>query len=179
MSLRQFNATYVPEEDRVLFRLTTNANEEYRLWFTRSRVAEFLGLGEKAAVLKLAKDNDELLPQQAKAVAEFQQQAAKESAQFTQFEPAARLPLGAEPLLVKALVMNLQDQVLVLQLEMSASRVLTLRLNDDMFSKLRILFDNISQKARWQLHAGANVLDQPQEASLAEPDTAKSGKLLH
>jgi len=35
MSIRQLNASYVPEEDRVLLRFTTDTQEEYRLWLTR------------------------------------------------------------------------------------------------------------------------------------------------
>ena len=36
MSLRQLNASDVPDEDRVLMRLTTTRGEEYRLWLTRA-----------------------------------------------------------------------------------------------------------------------------------------------
>jgi len=174
MSLRQFNATYVAQEDRVLFRMTTNAGEEYRLWLSRARVIEFLNLGEKVATLKLVKDHDDLLPQQAQAVAEFNQQTAKENANFTQFEPAVRLPLGAEPLLVQSVQMTIQDQVLVLQLEMSAGRVLTLRLTDGMVSQLRVLLENISEKAGW--HIGFNVTQATtSEVEPALPESGASG----
>ena len=40
MSITQFNATYVQEEDRVMFRFNTSASQEYRLWFTRLVVRE-------------------------------------------------------------------------------------------------------------------------------------------
>lgn len=187
MSLKQFNASYVAEEDRVLFRVTTASGEEYRLWLTRARVAELLALGAKAAVVKLEREQVELLPQQAKAVAEFKQQAVKQSTQFTEFEPANRLPLGAEPLLVRSMKMELQlqEQVLALQLELNAGRVLTLRLNDDMASKLRILLETISEKARWHIHLNAPSIeasaklsgsDAPELPAIADP-TPK--KILH
>jgi hypothetical protein len=185
MSLKQFNASYVAEEDRVLFRVTTASGEEYRLWLTRARVAELLALGAKAAVVKLEREHVELLPQQAKAVAEFKQQAVKQSTQFTEFEPANRLPLGAEPLLVRSMKMELQEQVLALQLELNAGRVLTLRLNDDMASKLRILLETISERARWHIHLNAPAIeasakisgsDAPELPAIADP-TPK--KILH
>lgn len=180
MSIRQFNASYVAEEDRVLFRLTTTSGEEYRLWLTRMRVCEILALGERAAVAKVAQLEVNLLPQQAQAVAEFKQQAAKQSTQFTEFQPAQRLPLGAEPLLVKGLKMEVQDQALVLHLEVSAARVLSLKLNDDMASKLRILLEKISENAHWQIHAARQaVIENTPEPVLPEPGTPSGTKLLH
>ena len=179
MSLKQFNATYVAEEDRVLFRVTTNANEEFRLWLTRARVAELLALGAKAAVVKLEREQVELLPQQAKAVAEFNQQALKQSTQFTEFEPATRLPLGAEPLLVRAMKMELKEQVLALHMEVSAGRVLTLSLNDDMAAKLRLLLETISDKANWQVHLNTPVVHASAEPEVLTKDTGGDKKLLH
>jgi hypothetical protein len=183
MSLKQFNATYVAEEDRVLFRVTTREGEEFRLWLTRARVAELLALGAKAAVVKLEREQVELLPQQVKAVAEFKQQTVKQSTQFTEFEPATRLPLGAEPLLVKTMKMELQEQILAVHLEVSAGRVLTLRLDDDMASKLRILLETISAKANWHIHMSAPVIEanisptEPVELPGASATAPK--KILH
>lgn len=180
MSIRQFNASYVAEEDRVLFRLTTTEGEEFRLWLTRVRVSEILALGERAAVVKVARVESNLLPQQAQAVAEFKQQAAKQSTQFTEFQPAQKLPLGAEPLLVKGLRMEMQDQAVVLHMEVSAGRMLSLKLNDDMVAKLRILLEKISENARWQIHAAsATAIEKPSEPLLPEPGAPSGTKLLH
>ncbi len=33
--LEQLNISYIPKEDRLLFRLKTGASSEYRIWFTR------------------------------------------------------------------------------------------------------------------------------------------------
>ena len=180
MSLRQFNATYVQEEDRVLFRLTTTQGDEFRLWLTRARVREMLALGEKAAEMKVATQEETVLPQQARAVAEFRQEAAKASTQFTEFEPAAKLPLGAEPLLVRSVRMELEGALVALHLDVPAGRVLTLRLNDDMASKLRILLETISQKASWQILPNATPLIAHEGDEPVSNKTAPSGgKLLH
>ena len=180
MSIRQFNATYVAEEDRVLFRLTTTSSEEYRLWLTRVRVSEILAMGEKAAVVKVAQVESNLLPQQAQAVAEFKQQAAKQSTQFTEFQPAQRLPLGAEPLLVKGLKMEVQDLAVVLHMEVNFGRMLSLKLNEDMVSKLRILLEKISENARWQIHAvTAAAPENRPEPMLPEPGAPSGTKILH
>jgi hypothetical protein len=57
MSITQFNATYTPEEDRVLFRFNTSESQEYRLWLTRLIVRDVLALGAQASVAVLAKEH--------------------------------------------------------------------------------------------------------------------------
>jgi len=41
MSIKQLNGSYIPNEDRILFRFSTVDNCEYRFWFTR-RITLFL-----------------------------------------------------------------------------------------------------------------------------------------
>ena len=55
MSIKQLNATYVLDEDRVQFRFTTANLEEYRLWLTRVGVAQILAYGRQTLVSTLKK----------------------------------------------------------------------------------------------------------------------------
>lgn len=48
--ITQLNATYVPLEDRVLFKLNTVDSNEFRLWLTRNMVQEIMNLCCAAAV---------------------------------------------------------------------------------------------------------------------------------
>jgi hypothetical protein len=153
MSIKQLNATYVPEEDRVLFRLTTQPSDEYRVWLTRARVAELIHQGEQAAIVKLQTEH---APPQAKAIAEFKQQVVQQTTTFTQFEPATRLPLGAEPTLVKALRFEIKDQQQILHLDLIGNRTLSLKLNDDLLSKMRLLLQTVATKANWQIESPAH-----------------------
>jgi hypothetical protein len=98
MSIRQLNASYAPEEDRVMLRFTTDIQEEYRFWLTRAVVAALLQQAQTLAVKALEQHHS---VQQAKAVAKFKQQTLAQTATFTQFEGATRFPFGAEPVLVK------------------------------------------------------------------------------
>ena len=41
MSIKQFNGSYMPNEDRLMFRFNTVEDDEYRFWFTR-RVTLFI-----------------------------------------------------------------------------------------------------------------------------------------
>lgn len=155
MSIKQLNATYVPEEDRVLFRLTTHPSDEYRLWLTRARVGELLSLGEHVAIVKLQAEHP---PQQAKVIAQFKQQVVQQTTQFTQFEPASRFPLGAEPTLVKALRIEQADANQTLHLDLVGNKTLSLKLNDDLLAKMRMLMQTIADKAQWHLFNQAHEM---------------------
>ncbi|NBO15200.1 MAG: hypothetical protein EBV20_08705 [Betaproteobacteria bacterium] len=160
MSIKQLNATYIPQEDRVLFRLTTHPSDEYRLWLSRARVAELLSQGEQAAIVKLQAEHP---PQQAKAIAEFKQQVVQQTTPFTQFEPASRFPLGNEPILVHALRFEQQDQQQTLHLVLAGQKTLSLKLNDDLLAKLRLLLETMVDKANWGLapKSGASPVPAP------------------
>jgi hypothetical protein len=67
MSIRQLNASYAPEEDRVMLRFTTDIQEEYRFWLTRAVVAALLQHAQTLAVKALEQHHS---VQQAKAVAD-------------------------------------------------------------------------------------------------------------
>ena len=108
MSITQFNATYTPDEDRVLFRFNTSESQEYRLWLTRLIVRDVLALGAQASVAVLAKEHP---PEQAKAIAEFKQQAKAQNPNFTTFVPATQFPLGADPVLVHKVRFTIERQV--------------------------------------------------------------------
>lgn len=150
MSIRQLNASYVAEEDRVMFRFTTTQNEEFRLWLTRAVVGQLLLQLKGLAVQLLAQQGH---VQQAQAVADFKQQALEQNAQYTQFEAAPRLPLGAEPLLVRTVQVQIGTGAgaAALLLGLPAGRQLTLQLGEDLQGKLRLLMQRMNESARWAL----------------------------
>ena len=184
MSIKQMNATYVPEEDRVMFRLTTHPSDEYRLWLTRAKVAELMLLSDKVSVVRLQAQH---LPQQAKAIASFQQDHIKQTTQFTAFAPESRLPLGETPVLVHKTRITLEQNVQVLHLELSIGKTLSIRLTGDQLPKLRHLLQTIAEKARWQLEAlmAANLPVQassgghPPAAPATEPSSGSGSPTFH
>jgi hypothetical protein len=179
MSITQFNATYVAEEDRVLFRFNTSQSQEYRLWFTRSVVRHILALGEKASVTVLAREHP---LEQAKAIAEFKQQAKVEQAQFTAFVPATHFPLGAEPILVHQARMNVNDKTTALELVMPKGQVMTMNLTEEMVAQLRLLLQTIAQRAHWGVDDKPMLASQSTEADTsanAEAHATSGNKVLH
>jgi hypothetical protein len=155
MSIRQVNCTYVPEEDRVMFRFSTGKDElqEYRLWLTRAVLSQLLRHTQVLAV-EAVKGNMNV--QQAQEVAEFKQEALAQNVKYTQFESAPKLPLGAEPTLVKAVTaktetVNDSQKVAALVFQLARGQNLTLRMNDDLLGKLQLLFKKMNDTAGWAL----------------------------
>jgi hypothetical protein len=148
MSITQFNATYVQEEDRVMFRFNTSASQEYRLWFTRLVVRDLLRLIDQGSVQVLAREHP---VEQAKAIAEFKHQAKAANPQFTTFVPATQFPLGADPVLVNGMRLTVQPDHTALELLIPKGQVLTMRLTEDMLGQVRLLLQTIQQRAEWGL----------------------------
>lgn len=178
MSLRQLNATYVAEEDRVIFRVTTMAGEEYRLWLTRARVAELLELTQRVHVAQWEQAH---LQSQAKAIAEFQHEAIKMNTQFSSFEPAPRLPLGAEPVLVRRIGAEIRGEGVALELSLSHNRALTLKLDEKLLVKVRLLLEQIAQKAAWRLTPQESLAPEgaPSVAASTKPGAPDGGGTVH
>lgn len=186
MSITQFNATYVQEEDRVMFRFNTSASQEYRLWFTRLVVRDLLRLIDQGSVQVLAREHP---VEQAKAIAEFKQQAKAANPQFTTFVPATQFPLGADPVLVHGMRLTVQPEHTALELLIPKGQVLTMRLTEDMLGQVRLLLQTIEQRAQWGLTTPAEPQalagDTPVPAVKLgpEPEADAAGtppkKLLH
>jgi len=104
VSIKQFNGTYFPQEDRLVFRFNTADDAEYRLWFTR-RITLFILTA--ANQLIQAQLEEQHTPDVAKAISEFERESLKkniqedtQTGQPSSYEPGSRYPLGADPLLV-------------------------------------------------------------------------------
>lgn len=175
MSITQFNASYVAEEDRVLFRFNTSESQEFRLWLSRAIVRDLLALGAQAAVAVVAREHP---PEQAKAIAEFKQQTQAQTTQFTTFVPATQFPIGADPLLVKHVRFTLEKTNCALQLELQRGQVLTLQLTEAMVGQLRLLLDTIQAKAAWGLGASSPSL-QEDKTQTPGPSDRVGTKVIH
>ncbi len=184
MSIRQLNANYVPEEDRVMLRFTTDSQEEYRFWLTRLVVSALLEQTQALAVKVL---EQQVSVHQARAIAQFKQQALQQTATFTQFEGATRFPLGAEPVLVRSVQAQRLENASVFVWALPRGQQLTLNLNEDLLGKLQLLMQKMNEAARWAIGAlaaapsiapaseqGASSPEQDEATGIAQPP-----KVLH
>lgn len=175
--ITQLNATYVPLEDRVLFKFNTADSNEFRLWLTRNMVREIMSVCSVAAVKAQELQHPVA---QAQSIAEFKQQAVEQATTTSEYKPAGNCPLGESPVLVSRLHMRIEGAQYVLVLGLVIGKDLTLRMNDDLLAKTRFLLNTIQEKAQW-----AVVLKTlpPLSAELAAADDAMPNsatiKLLH
>lgn len=103
MTIKQFNATYLAPDDRLLFRFNTIEETEFRFWLTR-RVTLFILAATQHLIVKSLEQTHS--PEAAKAIAQFGKEAMQvdPSTQGVSrqdiYQPASNYPLGADPLLV-------------------------------------------------------------------------------
>ena len=102
MSIKQFHASYLVNEDRILFRFNSQNQAEYRLWFTRRVTLFILAATAHLLTKKLETTHSSVA---AKALTEFEKQAILESSKDQKespqiFESGTHFPIGADALLV-------------------------------------------------------------------------------
>lgn len=106
MHIRQMQASYQTDQDRILLRLNTFEGDELRIWLTRRMIKALLPhLNQLSTGLGLDVEEEPTVDTQAPAGPEPSHAAAAPAGDFsTPFEPQSdRLPLGEEPLLTTAL----------------------------------------------------------------------------
>jgi len=103
-TLMQINITFVPIEDRLLWRMTSGkpgAVAEYRIWLTRRCVRMLWKILEEMAEGSINADYSHV-SENVEAIKQFQQAAVLSQADFnTPYRSEeAQMPLGTQPLLV-------------------------------------------------------------------------------
>ena len=168
MGIKQFNGTYLVNEDRILFRFNTQIQEEYRLWFTR-RVTLFILAATSHLLAK--KLEQSYSPGAAKALNEFEKQAILEASKSEQsmapnFEGGQNYPLGFDPILVLdvtctltkngeklAQISNLNeseiDPDLSIDFALPGSANLNLKLPPNTLQTMCVLLDQLRLQAGW------------------------------
>jgi hypothetical protein len=174
--ISQLNAMYVPEEDRVIFRFNTNDNSEFRMWFTRALVHGLIQECSKVALKSELIVNKNI---NAQAISEFKQDIVQANTQFTDFNPSSNFPLGENPVLVKRVNLGLEQKLIVLAFDLTIGQTITLRLNDDLFAKFRLLMDTIEKRASWSATDGSTVVASEKDESPNRLNINPATKLLH
>lgn len=168
MSIKQFNATYLANEDRILFRFNTQDQAEYRLWLTRRVTLFVLVATSHLLTKKLEKTHS---TDAAKGINKFVKQAVTDAAKQSNeasndFESGVKFPIGADPLLVMdvtcALAKNGEklaflerskegqiDDALSIDFLLSGGANLNLKLPENLMQGMVVLLDQIRKTAGW------------------------------
>jgi hypothetical protein len=168
MSIKQINAAYLVNEDRILLRFNTPEGAEYRLWITRRVTLFMLAASTHLLTKKLEQAHS---PSTAKAVNEFQKTALLEAANTANggapaYEAGVQFPIGFDPLLVmdascsltkngeklnaqNALTQIDFDDSLSIDFLLSGGANLNLNLPVNMMHAMCLLLDQLRIQAGW------------------------------
>ena len=103
MTPEQLNGTYFAEEDRLMLKVRTKDDSEYRLWHTRLITQKILAVIEKISLKTIeANSQNKTLPKNViETMDEMRQKSIENQTDLTQkYQASAKLPLGAEPILI-------------------------------------------------------------------------------
>ena len=147
MSIKQFNATYIRQEDRVLFRLSTQEGTEFRLWLTRLISMNMLGAIRQVIQKDLEKKHN---PQVAQVIQEFQEERIKKTANFREpYKQASKLPLGSDPILVMGFNIGHKNGQFAFTFKLHGDKNLNLQLPSHAVQSLISLLEQMEIKASW------------------------------
>lgn len=171
MGIKQFNASYVSQEDRVLFRFNTQTGEEYRFWLTRRMMLFLLAATAHLSEKRLAQTHPTTT---AKVINEFQQEVAKEKANFSEeYAGAKQLPLGSDPILiidVRCTLLNPETQaVMSLDFVLLGDRQVNLKLPLATVQSMCVLLERLKDQARWN-ETEVRLRDTPTEGDTPPAD---------
>lgn len=156
MSIKQFNATYLATDDRILFRFNTIEDTEFRFWLTR-RVTLFILAATQHLMIKGLEETYSL--QAAKAIAEFGAEAlqigpnAQGDLQVETYQSATNFPLGADALLVMDAKCTPEKQGLEdgisLDLVLPGGSNINIKLAGSTLQAMCILLNQLREHATW------------------------------
>lgn len=152
-ALTQMQLRYIHEEDRLLLRMNTSDEEEFRFWLTRRFTDVFYPLLEKTQQ-NSAEVQKQTTPHNKKAVLEFQEEKAKSEVTYnTTFASNPKTyPLGDQPLLItKASFEAKEGDYYVLQLSASDHQGVNFDVDQNLLHVFSGLIIDTLPKTNWQL----------------------------
>jgi hypothetical protein len=159
--IRQLNIAYVPVQDRLLLRVNTTENSEYRLWFTR----HFIRVLWPEVIKILTADPQVQVQgdkQKKQAVLSFKHEKALSQSNFSRKydENVEDRPLGTSPLLVSVMRIKATDSAAtVLAFQNPQGRGVELFMDQDLLHSFCKLLCDTVEKANWELNL--NPLQAP------------------
>jgi len=174
MRLHQLKLDFIPEQDRLLLRVSTDNQLEVRLWLTRRALRLLWPL-----LLQMARASPEIAlqsnPQARDALVGMQHERALRQANFADaFEETPRaMPLGAEPILVARIRTSRDEQGnQVLALLPQQGQGIHLTLDNTLLHSLCKLLQNAVAQSEWDIALDLpTLLLQSEAGDAAAPKT--------
>lgn len=159
MSIRQFNASYLPAEDRILMRVTMASDEEYRFWLTRACLRGFF---RQVDAWLAPRDMSNAATVQA-----FQREAGIAQADFqTPLRPGESLPLGDAPVLVESIDVEAGSESVCIAMTLADKRQANFNISGDVLVGVHHLLRQTVQAADWGILTESFTVAAPTAARL-------------
>jgi hypothetical protein len=172
MQLRQLKLDFVPEQDRLLLRISTSDGKEVLLWLTRRCVRMtwplLLRMVESSPRVQLAATT----PEARAAVLGMEHERAIRSADFSKpyREDALDHPLGSEPLLITKLQTRREESGgHILTLLPARGQGVHLTLDESLLHSFCRLLQNAVAKADWDFKLEFPAVGHVQPAESGQP----------
>jgi hypothetical protein len=169
----QLNGTYFAEEDRVMLKIRTKDDAEYRLWLTRHITQKVLAVIEKISIKSIeAKTKNKALSKNVmETMDEMQQKNVERQTDLTQkYKSTANLPLGAAPVLITSATFTIfQNSKVTMKCILKLRDPIDFEFNMATLARVRVLLTRLCEKANWNLSA------VPEKNN----DEAKPSRTLH
>lgn len=148
MSIKQFNVTYHPYEDRVILRFNTLDHSEFKFWLTR-RVTHII---LKSTAQLFENEHNKHTPSVENIISESKQPDSNTA--FTkQYESGAQYPLGADAILVIdakcGIVKNEDEDVVALDFQLPGGGNVNLKFPIATMKKVVLLLEESTIHAEW------------------------------
>lgn len=177
MTIKQFNATYLANDDRLLFRFNTTEDTEFRFWLTR-RVTLFILSATSHLMIKNLEQSHS--PEVAKAIADFSKEAVpvekgnQGMSRVDTYQPASAYPLDADPVLVMDVKCTFECQdsedVLSLDLVLPGGANINLKMAGPTLQAMCLLINQL------RVHAAWGEVPQVEEVVATEKELEKNQK---
>ncbi|MBP20034.1 MAG: hypothetical protein QF715_16995 [Pseudomonadales bacterium] len=151
-AINQMQMLYNPEEDRILFRVNTTDNKEFRFWVTR----RYTFLLMKVLKEHLEADPDVSMqgsPDAKQAVKNFKQEKAIQESNFGQKfkDDPNELPMGDDIPLAFKLTYNMREDKLHLGIQPRTGQGINLVIDRQINTSMVQLIISATQKADWTM----------------------------
>lgn len=150
----QIQIRYIQEEDRILMRMNTVANEEFRFWLTRRFLVRLWPVLQESLMSSPAvKQHSDYSSRQ--AIVAFEHERAQSKAAFNHpFREVDNLPWGKEPLLVvKAGFRHQNNGALQIAFKDNHEKGVDLNLSNELLHLLCKLLDDAARQSDWKMTA--------------------------
>ena len=155
MIIQKINGTYLADQDRILLRMSSNQQEELRLWITRRTCIDLLAKIVETSVKSVGNEH-KVLPSSAKVIDNFNQETLSKTLDYqVPFEPKNKLPLGHEPILIKEIkwrtIPYLPDGSFNIMWVLMNGKAISSPLNAVKLNAFRLLIEKLILEAHWDI----------------------------